>query len=116
MNDDFNSPIVIANLFEGVRVINSAFNKQESLTKEDIITLKEIFDTFITDVLGLKNEQGGAESSEKLEGLMHLVIELRKNARANKDFATSDKIRDELMNIGISLKDTREGTTWEINN
>lgn len=116
MNDDFNSPMVIANLFEGVRVINSAFNKQEVITQEDINTLGEIFDTFVTDILGLENQQGGEESGEKLEGLMQLVIELRKNARANKDFATSDKIRDELMNIGISLKDTREGTTWEINN
>lgn len=116
MNDDFNSPMVIANLFEGVRVINSAFNKQEVITQEDINTLGEIFDTFVTNILGLENQQGGEESSAKLEGLMQLVIELRKNARANKDFATSDKIRDELMNIGISLKDTREGTTWEINN
>lgn len=114
MNDDFNSPMVIANLFEGVRVINSVYNKQESITTEDINILKATFDSFISEVLGLKDEQTGNISDEKLDGLMNLVIELRKNARTNKDFATSDKIRDELTNLGIALKDTRDGTTWEI--
>jgi len=114
MNDDFNSPIVIANLFEGVRVINSVYNKQECITSEDINILKATFDSFISEVLGLKDEQTGNISDEKLDGLMNLVIELRKNARTNKDFATSDKIRNELTNLGIALKDTRDGTTWEI--
>lgn len=114
MNDDFNSPIVIANLFEGVRIINSVYNKQESITTEDIDILKTTFDSFITEVLGLKEELTSNISDEKLDGLMNLVIELRKNARSQKDFATSDKIRDELTNLGIALKDTREGTTWEI--
>lgn len=114
MNDDFNSPIVIANLFEGVRIINSVHNNLESLTAEDIILLSDTFNTFVYNILGLKEEVSASVSDEKLSGLMDLIIDLRKNARAAKDFNTSDKIRNELTNIGISLKDTREGTSWEI--
>lgn len=116
MNDDFNSPIVIANLFEGVRIINSVHNKLESLIVEDIALLKEVFTVFVSEVLGLKENDNESGQHDKLEGLMELIIELRKNARASKDFATSDKIRNELQNIGITLKDTREGTSWEIEN
>jgi len=115
MNDDFNSPIVIANLFEGVRIINCVQNKTETLTADDLDTLKQTFAIFVTQILGLKQENEGQSTNEKVEGLMNLVIDLRKNARTAKDFATSDKIRDELSNIGITLKDSREGTTWEIN-
>jgi cysteinyl-tRNA synthetase len=114
MNDDFNSPIVIANLFEGVRIINSVHNNLESLTAEDIAKLKELFVVFVTDILGLKEETAESTGDEILDGLMDLIIDLRKNARASKDFATSDKIRNELQNMGITLKDTREGTSWEI--
>jgi len=114
MNDDFNSPIVIANLFEGVRIINSVHNNLEKLTAKDITLLKSIFDTFAIQVLGLKEETKDQTNNQKLGGLMDLIIELRKNARAGKDFATSDKIRDELSNLGITIKDTRDGSTWEI--
>ncbi|HLN52844.1 MAG TPA: cysteine--tRNA ligase [Lentimicrobium sp.] len=114
MNDDFNSPIVISNLFEGVRIINSVHNNLESLTSEDIKSLKELFTVFITEVLGLKDDSADNTGNSKMEGLMDLIIELRKNARTAKDFATSDKIRNELQNLGIILKDTREGTSWEI--
>lgn len=114
MNDDFNSPIVIANLFEGVRIINSVHNHLESLTLEDINLLNDTFNTFVYNILGLKEEITESASNDKLSGLMELIIDLRKNARAAKDFNTSDKIRNELTNIGISLKDTREGTSWEI--
>lgn len=114
MNDDFNSPIVIANLFEGVRIINSVHNNLEKLTSKDITLLKSIFDIFAIQVLGLKQETNDQNSNQKLDGLMDLIIDLRKNARAGKDFATSDKIRDELSNLGIIIKDTRDGATWEI--
>lgn len=113
MNDDFNSPIVIANLFEGVRIINSVYNNLETLTSEDISLLNNIFNIFVNQVLGLKTENNAQTESGKLDGLMDLIIDLRKNARSNKDFATSDKIRNELASLGIILKDTREGTTWE---
>ncbi len=116
MNDDFNSPVVIANLFEGVRIINSVYNNLESLTATDIALLKETFDTFVSTILGLKPEESVKGDDSKLSGLMELVIDLRKQARSAKDFATSDKIRDELSKVGIVLKDTREGTSWEIQN
>lgn len=114
MNDDFNSPIVIANLFEGVRIINSVHNNLESISVEDIALLKNIFDTFVVQVLGLKEESVTPEGDNKIDGLMELIIDLRKNARTNKDFATSDKIRNELADLGIVLKDTRDGTSWEL--
>lgn len=114
MNDDFNSPIVIANLFEGVRITNSVHNGLETLTSEDIAVLKNIFDVFVSEILGLKEDTLQDTSDTKVDGLMNLIIDLRKNARTQKDFATSDKIRDELSNLGIILKDTREGTSWEM--
>lgn len=114
MNDDFNSPIVIANLFEGVRVINSVHNNLEKIDAANLTLLKEVFNTFVMDILGLKAEVKSAADDEKVEGLMQLIINLRKNARAMKDFGTSDQIRDALAGLGISLKDTRDGTTWEI--
>ncbi len=116
MNDDFNTPIVIANLFEGVRIINSVYHQHESLKSEDISLLKETFSVFFKDILGLKINMENAVLDDKTEGLMELIIELRKNSRLQKDFATSDKIRNELLNMGIVLKDTREGTSWEIEN
>ena len=116
MNDDFNTPIVIANLFEGVRIINSVHHNLESLKAEDINILKETFSIFINEILGLKDDSANASQSDKVEGLMELIVELRKNARLSKDFATSDKIRNELLKMGIALKDTRDGTSWEIEN
>lgn len=114
MNDDFNSPIVIANLFEGVRIINSVHDKKESLTAGDLELLRETFDTFIGEILGLKQEESSAQNNAGLEGVMQLVLDLRANAKAAKDFATADKIRNELTKIGISVKDTKEGATWSL--
>ena len=112
MNDDFNSPIVIANLFEGVRIINSVNDKKESISADDLSLLRETFNTFIADILGLKQEETSSGNNLTLEGLMNLVLELRKNAKTAKDFSTADKIRDELTKIGISVKDTKDGATW----
>ncbi len=112
MNDDFNSPIVIANLFEGVRIINSVNDKKESISADDLSLLGETFNTFIGDILGLKQEEASSGNNLTLEGLMNLVLELRKNAKTAKDFSTADKIRDELTKIGISVKDTKDGATW----
>ena len=112
MNDDFNSPIVIANLFEAVRIINSVNDGKEKLSSPDLATLKETFTTFMDDILGLTSEESAAGDSGVLEQLMQLILELRKNARAAKDFATSDKIRDELARAGIVVKDTKDGAVW----
>jgi cysteinyl-tRNA synthetase len=112
MNDDFNSPIVISVLFDAVKTINNANDGKEKLTATDIQNLKKLFNDFAFGILGLKEEEN-VSSSDSMEGLMDLILELRKNAKTNKDFATSDKIRDELAKHGITVKDTKDGASWE---
>jgi cysteinyl-tRNA synthetase len=113
MNDDFNSPVLISHLFDGVRIINSVYDKKETITAADLELLKKTFNEFVFDILGLKDE-GSSGKNELLDELMNTVLEIRNEARANKDFATSDKIRDELKNIGIIIKDTKNGVEWSI--
>lgn len=110
MNDDFNSPILIARLFEAVRYINSVKDKKESITAVDRELLQRIMNDFVFEVLGLtfKSE----EDNDKLEGVMKLVIDLRQQARDNKDWNTSDQIRNALSEVGITIKDSKEGTSW----
>lgn len=112
MNDDFNSPMVIASLFEAVRIINSVNNGKESLSAADLQSLRETFNTFMGDILGLKHEEAASAGNETVENLMGLILDLRKNAKSAKDFATADKIRDELAKSGIAVKDTKDGATW----
>lgn len=113
MNDDFNSPILIAKLFESVKFINSIKENRASITQEDLTLLIKKLKAFTFDVLGLSpvTPMAGAHD-DKLNGAIELLIKLRNEARINKDFATSDQIRDELETIGIQLKDNREGTTF----
>jgi cysteinyl-tRNA synthetase len=113
MNDDFNTPILIAQLFEGARYINLVNDGAATLTSEDIDLLAQTLSDFIYDVLGMNNTSIGASgSTEKLHGVVEMLIEMRNQARANKDFALSDEIRDKLLAIGIQLKDGKEGTTF----
>ena len=113
MNDDFNTPILIAKLFEAVKLIHLVKDGKEQISEDDLSLLLKEMNAFIFDVMGLiKTESGG--NSNVLDGLMSLIIDLRKNARSNKDFETSDKIRDELKDIGVEIKDSREGTHWSI--
>ena len=114
MNDDFNSPILIAHLFEGVRIINSVHDKKESLTAEDIALLGKLMNAFVTEILGIIPEHDPNKGNQVLDGIMQLVLEIRNNARTNKDWATSDKIRDELAKVNIAVKDTKDGATWSI--
>ena len=111
MNDDFNSPILIANLFEGVRIINSVNDKKEVINSDDLVLLKEIFNTFIFDILGLKEESSKKQDSLS-EGLMNLILDIRKESRVKKDFITSDQIRDALQKLDITIKDTKDGAVW----
>ncbi|MFD2518082.1 cysteine--tRNA ligase [Salinimicrobium flavum] len=117
MNDDFNSPILIAQLFEAVKQINIIKEEQGKITATDLEEMKNTMSVFLYDVLGLVDTTNGADGSEgkKLSGTVELLIKLRAEARANKDFATSDKIRDELLELGIQLKDGKEGTTFSLN-
>ncbi len=110
MNDDFNTAIVVANLFEASRIINSAHAGTETLTDADIGALRKLFDDFLFTIMGIKadKQDTGADTEE----LMKLIIDIRAEAKSKKDFNTSDKIRDTLTNIGISIKDGKEGTEW----
>ncbi len=114
MNDDFNTPILIAQLFEAVKRINLVKEGKETITAADKALLKEHIDVFVFDILGLENERASGVDSNKLGGVVELLIQLRMEARANKDFATSDKIRDQLAAMGIQLKDGKEGTTFTL--
>jgi cysteinyl-tRNA synthetase len=109
MNDDFNSPVLIAELFEAARIINTAHDGKMKLDEANIEILKNIINTFVFDVLGLKNEQA---ANDDLPKVLNLVVNLRNEAKVNQDYATSDKIRDGLQKIGFQLKDSKEGTNW----
>ncbi|TXN34895.1 cysteine--tRNA ligase [Flagellimonas hymeniacidonis] len=115
MNDDFNTPILIAHLFDAVKHINLIKEGKETISQEDKTLLQNTMDNFVFDILGLENQAASKNDSSAMNGVMDLVIDLRNQARANKDFATSDKIRDELTALGIQLKDGKDGTTFSIN-
>jgi cysteinyl-tRNA synthetase len=112
MNDDFNTSVLIAHLFDAVRIINSANDKKISLTKQDIELLKKLFQDFVFDVLGLKEEETNNKLSASLEKVIELVLDIRSKAKTGKDFQLSDEIRDKLIEAGIQIKDTKEGSTW----
>jgi cysteinyl-tRNA synthetase len=113
MNDDFNSPIVIAHLFEAVRIINSVNDGKETIDAKNLEQLTTTFNTFVFDILGFKSEaDGSCADDQTTDGLMNLVLDLRQNAKTNKDWATADKIRDSLKSINIEVKDTKEGVVW----
>ena len=114
MNDDFNTPILIAQLFEGVRFVNLLKEGKETLNAEDLNSFAKAMNAFVFDVLGLEDEKVSDSSNDKLEGTIHMLIEMRKQARDNKNFALSDQIRDQLIALGIQLKDGKEGTTFSL--
>ena len=114
MNDDFNTPILIANLFEGIKFIHLVKEGKATLTADDIKLLSDTLRSFTFDVIGIKDEKATAQDAEKLEGVMAMLIDMRLEARANKNFALSDQIRDQLLALGIQLKDGKEGTTFTV--
>ena len=109
MNDDFNSPVLIAELFEVSRIINSVHDNKLKIDAQNLELLKKVVDDFVFNVLGLKDEQA---ANDDLPNVLNMIIDLRSHAKANKDYATSDKIRQGLQDIGFQLKDSKEGTTW----
>ena len=116
MDDDFNSPLLIAQLFEAVKFINMVIHKDHPISSSQWETLSKMLSVFIHDVLGIRPEQNSSDNtSKKLNKTVELLIELRNKARANKDFATSDWIRDQLLSHGIMLKDSKEGTQYTLN-
>ena len=114
MNDDFNTSVLIAHLFDALKIINLANDKKTKLTQDDIDLLKTIYQDFVFDVLGLKNEKTDSKTSQALSKVMELIIDIRAKVKADKNFELSDKIRDKLTDAGIQIKDTKEGTAWKI--
>lgn len=114
MNDDFNTPILVAELFEGTRIIHSINEEKESINQKDLETFEKTIKAFLYDVMGIKSSDAveDAKSTSHIDAAMKLIIDLRATARARKDWETSDKIRDELQAAGIQLKDGAEGTTY----
>jgi cysteinyl-tRNA synthetase len=115
MNDDFNTPILIATLFDAAKYINQIKYGSATVTKEDLELLKSTIESFTFDILGLVNVTKEDYGTDKLSVAIEILINLRKEARLNKDFALSDKIRDQLAEAGIQLNDSRDGTTFTIN-
>ncbi len=113
MDDDFNTPIVIASLFDGMKIIDSIIGGKESVTSQDLELLKKIYNEFIFDILGLKVEEQAGINDKLTDGLMDLILTLRQEAKNKKDFQTSDAIRNKLNSLNIQIKDTPDGAVWE---
>jgi len=114
MNDDFNTPIVIAHLFDVLKAINLIYDGKETISAKDLEELQSVFKVFIEDVLGLKSEVATSGGSEAYKGAVDLLLNMRLAAKQNKDWATSDKIRNELTALGFEIKDTKDGFEWKI--
>ena len=114
MNDDFNTSVLIANLFEAVRIINSANDLKTKLTLNDINLLQKIYADFVFGVLGLKTEEGNQKTNDALGKVITHMLDMRATAKSEKNFKLSDEIRDKLINAGIQIKDTRDGSTWKV--
>ena len=115
MNDDFNTPILISHLFEAAKFINLINDKKETISKADLANFKTALHAFVFDVLGLMTTESNSENQDRLSGVVALLINMRNDAKANKNYALSDEIRDKLLAAGIQLKDGREGTTFSVN-
>jgi cysteinyl-tRNA synthetase len=113
LDDDLNSPVLLSHLFEGVRIVNSVIEGSEKIDVQNLELLKELFSLFVFSILGLKDENSGIDDDRLTNDLMKIIINLRQTAKENKDWNASDKIRNELKNAGVVLKDLKEGAEWE---
>jgi cysteinyl-tRNA synthetase len=113
LNDDLNTAIAISHLFEASRIINSVYAGTEQISADDLAHLKETMQLMVFDILGLKEEKKGGDDA--LDGVMELLLSLRAEAKSRKDFATSDKIRDQLLKLNFTIKDDKDGTRWSRN-
>ena len=114
MCDDLNTPIVISHLFEALKAINLAHDGKETISAADLDELKSVFQLFMDDVLGLQTQNNTNESSDAYHNAIDLLLNIRLEAKKNKDWATSDKIRNELTALGFEIKDTKDGFEWKI--
>jgi cysteinyl-tRNA synthetase len=116
MQDDLNSPIVIAHLFDALKAINTINDGKATINAADLDELKSVFKLFFVDILGLKMEDAGAETSglTAMKGAVDLLLQIRQEAKANKDWATADKIRNELSALGFEIKDGKDKVEWTL--
>jgi cysteinyl-tRNA synthetase len=114
MNDDFNTSVLIAHLFEAVRIINSANDKKTQLTQQDLDGLKLLYRHFVFDVMGLRLEESNNKLTSALDKVMSLLLDMRAKAKLEKNFKLSDEIRDQLIAAGFQIKDSKEGSAWKI--
>ncbi len=116
MDDDLNTPVLIAQLFEGCRIINLISDGKATISADDLATLKRIFDTFLVDILGIRVETSGSDAPDMkpYEKAVDFLLEMRAKAKAAKDWATSDMIRDRMAEIGFDVKDRKDGVEWSV--
>ena len=119
MDDDLNTPVLIGVLFDAVRLINQINDGKTAATADDIADLRKLMDTFLVDILGIRTTAGGDASASDADTAaygkaMDLLLEIRAKAKAAKDWATSDLIRDRLADAGFDVKDTKDGVEWKI--
>ena len=117
MNDDLNTPIVISNLFDACRVVNTLIDKKASIKPEVAEALLQLFRTFTFDILGLKEDTGNSNKAREdaFGAVVNMLLEQRQQAKAEKNWALSDKIRDDLAALGFEVKDTKDGFSWSLN-
>jgi cysteinyl-tRNA synthetase len=115
LDDDLNSPILLSHLFEGVRIINSVADGSEKADTRALEALKALFNTFVFDILGLMDESDSRSNDKLIDDLMKIIIDLRQDAKNNKNWTASDKIRNELNKVGVTLKDKKDEVEWDIN-
>jgi cysteinyl-tRNA synthetase len=113
LNDDLNSPVLLSHLFEAVRFINSVADGNEKIDQADLGALKELFATFVFDILGLKDETKGKEDEHLTGDLINIIVNLRQDAKNRKEWELSDNIRQNLKDLGIIIKDRKDGADWE---
>jgi len=113
MNDDLNTPLLLSHLFDGVRMINSSADGTGKMTANDIKEAGELFNTFVFDIMGLKDETESVSDEKLTSDLMKIIIDLRRDARNKKEWDVSDQIRAELKKAGIILNDVKDGMVWE---
>lgn len=114
LNDDLNSPVLLAHLFEAVRFINSVADGIEKIDSKGLESLKHLFNTFVFDILGLKDESAGKENQVLTTELINVIVDLRQEAKKRKEFDVSDRIRQTLKDLGITIKDRKDGADWEM--
>ena len=113
MNDDLNTPIVISHLFDAAKAINTVYDTKATISQVDLDSLKELFDAYI-DILGLQTEQSSSKYLDSYKKAVDLLLSLRLEAKQSKNWALSDRIRDELASYGFVVKDTKEGFEWSL--